>query len=135
MKRKVFALINIIVSLVIGCIIYLTVRDSLILLKLELTVPCFRAFRKLVRICYIPKSILGKFLVYNLTDFLWAYAIGWTISHSHRKPQIIIASISILALEFAQKFCFVTGTFDVLDIIVEFGGMFLGIFLQDKLAI
>ncbi len=136
-KETVYYSLNIVLPLITGTLLYVLFRPDTIISGL--------IYKILKQELYLnaPRSYFTDFVRNHLCDILWAYSLTNTVAlifHSERnrnlKPLIICATFEIF-LELMQKAKFITGTFDLLDIIFEisitaFATLLINIIFKEK---
>lgn len=118
-KRTLFLFLNVCVPLLIGLGVYLlfytdTNINCFVNGVLGISVPhiCFDGFGYRILTCWA-------------CDVLWAYSLVFALFaclRVYKRPLVlcgIVASVFAVAIELLQRLSFVTGTFDVLDIVFE----------------
>lgn len=119
-RRLIFYILNIIIPLVLGLVLYLSFRrDSYIAILVS----------KYIYLPISPESLipdgLKAFLRNFVSDILWAYALSFavvlTIGYSKKRMwfSALICLSFIVTTELFQKIDIFHGTFDVLDILFE----------------
>lgn len=63
-------------------------------------------------------SVLGRFILYNLSDALWAMAILFFVSGQQQRFIRICGLVIPPLMELAQYFLLIPGTFDVIDLTI-----------------
>ena len=120
-------MINIIIPLFIGFIIYCTVNKSTYISEI-LNIP----------VSINITGVFGLFVKCWLCDMLWSYAFVFALSYAlsaFRHPVLIAAIISLcigIVLELLQLFGIITGTFDILDIIFELAAVLLSVGVKKR---
>lgn len=122
-KIHVFYLINIFIALILGLLIYIVFRPDTYISK------WFSESTHLGSIAIgmrVKKNIVIAFLRNYMGDFLWAYALTYSVQifiEANRKKGYIALIISCIIfeilIEVMQKLNIISGTFDLYDIIVE----------------
>lgn len=89
--------------------------------------PLFGKIRDAVFIAYSPESVVGKFFLYHLTDFLWAYALAWAmlVAAKRKKRALALCSIYCTFTEVLQLWPWLRATFDFMDILCQLAGILL----------
>ena len=119
MRRNLFYLCNIGIPLLIGTIIYLYWRPNAYISRF-----IFSLFN--VSPGIVPGSPKGieRFVRYYLCDILWAYALTFSLvfylGRSKIRTAYIIGLSFIVLIELLQLLPQTPGSFDILDIIMEF---------------
>lgn len=118
MSLKRFYILNIVLPLVIGTIVYLYVKPSapisqLIYFLLHIETPVLN----------IKPTGVHRFIQYYLCDILWSYSLTFALSLYLGKDRLLLtydiaASFSTL-VEVIQLLPQVLGSFDIFDIIVQ----------------
>lgn len=114
-KKYLFLIFNTIVPLISGLAIYIFMKSGTFI----------NTFLE-VDFHYIPKTVLGLFIVNWFCDFLWAYALVfalYTVLSPFKSNLLFSCVISVLLgliLEILQGVNILSGTFDWWDIIIEF---------------
>lgn len=114
-KKYLFLIFNTVVPLTSGLAIYFFMKSGTFI----------NTFSG-IDFHYIPKTVLGLFIVNWFCDFLWAYALVFAlyIVLSPFKSKLLFSCvISVLLgliLEIMQGVNILSGTFDWWDIIIEF---------------
>lgn len=118
MGFKKFCILNIILPLVIGTIVYLYLKPSapisqLIYYLLHISPPVLN----------IKPTGIHRFIQYYLCDILWSYSLTFALSLYLGKDRLLLAyaiaaSFSTL-VEVLQLLPQVLGSFDIFDIIVQ----------------
>ena len=104
---------------VLGAVIYIVFRDSLLLSEIENNIEWFRKLRELLRMDV--RGPIGYFIKYLLGDALYAYANGWVLgytSNNKKKACFYACSISC-SIEILQGLRVIYGVFDVGDVAVS----------------
>lgn len=113
--RRYFIL-NIIVPLVVGALIYYILFPDIIFVKTidELIGVSFHISVKI-------GNVVIRYLRYYLLDLLWAYSLMSLVSMMFKdsKAVYVISFVFIIAMEMIQKVPGIPGTFDVIDIVIE----------------
>ena len=113
---KKYFVLNIIVPLVVGTLIYYILFPDIIFVK---------TIDELVGVSFhIPMKISNFFIGcirYYLLDFLWAYSLMSLVSLMFLDNKAInsVVFIFIIVMEMIQIFPGIPGTFDIFDIAVE----------------
>ena len=113
--RRYFIL-NIIVPLVVGALIYYVLFPDIIFVK---------TIDELIGVSFhVPvkfSNIFIRYLRYYLLDLLWAYSLMSLVSMMFKDSKAIyaISFVFIIAMEMIQMLPGIPGTFDVIDIVVE----------------
>ena len=63
-------------------------------------------------------SVLGRFILYNLSDALWALAILFFVSGQQQRFIRICGLVIPPLMELAQYFHLIPGTFDIIDLTI-----------------
>lgn len=118
MSLKRFYILNIVLPLVIGTIVYLYLKPSahisqLIYFLLHISPPALN----------IKPTGIHRFIQYYLCDILWSYSLTFALSLYFGKDRLLLtyaiaASFSTL-VEVLQLLPQVLGSFDIFDIIVQ----------------
>ncbi len=119
-KRSLFLIINIIIPLVMGGLIYcITSPDTIFVRTLRITI--FRG--AITQATFVPVG-LGMFIRFYFLDMLWGYALVfalvllWGNSAEVLRCFLIAVAFSVV-MESLQLVPAVLGTFDLLDILAE----------------
>ena len=118
-KYIVFCLSNCIFSLLTGALIYVFAGGNTYINKI-ITVPS------------IPKNdtIFGELVRCYLADALWAYALTFSLSiFINRFCAGVIAFSFGLIWEIYQKYSIISGTFDIVDIIMYLAASMLAVLI------
>ena len=113
--RRYFIL-NIIVPLVVGALIYYILFPDIIFVK---------TIDELIGVSFhIPVKIgnvIIRYLRYYLLDLLWAYSLMSLVSMMFKDSKAVyaISFVFIIAMEMMQMVPSIPGTFDVIDIVIE----------------
>lgn len=123
-KNIIFFGMNIIIPLLAGVFLYIWMRpDTYISIYvynfLDLSVND-------LKFGFSLPHLLSSFLRNFSCDMLWAYSLTFTVfvilglKYESLKPTLIICSMFEIGIELLQKFGVISGTFDFLDILLEF---------------
>ena len=133
-KQKLWWIgLHIAVPLIMGAVIYYLISPEVIFIKMFSTHGGIPTPLKLIQSHVIYRFIRNYFL-----DMLWAYALMNTLifligkSSSTMKISVSIAVIFTVILEGVQLTSFVSGTFDVWDIMVEIIGELFAVWMNKK---
>lgn len=107
MKHRLYSLLCIIV----GSLNYILFRSDVIFLRLS-------GFNHNSIIALDQSSILDRFLLYNLSDALWALAILFFVSGQQLRSIRVCGLILPILMEVAQAFHIISGTFDFFDLTI-----------------
>lgn len=127
-KWKIICYLNIFAPLCIGCLIYLSIRhDHYIYLSIE-KYPVIQFLRNLIYIEYTPNNILGQFVTYHFTDFLWAYSLEWSVLNSQKQKTLatLLCAVYCSFMEVMQIWSTLGSTFDYWDIASQLFGVLCG---------
>ena len=135
--KNIIKLLNIFLPVLIGCLVYLCLRNDSFIIKLEQS--CY-LFYKLRQVCYIefyPKTSTGIFIKYHLSDFCWAYSLGWTglLVIEPCAKSILISSFICIFNEYFQLLPFINATFDFIDLFVYELGILISFLVYKLLKI
>ena len=114
-KKYLFLIFNTVVPLTSGLAIYFFMKSGTFI----------NTFSG-IDFHYVPKTVLGLFIVNWFCDFLWAYALVfavYTVLSPFKSKLLFSCVISVLLgliLEIMQGVNILSGTFDWWDIIIEF---------------
>lgn len=118
MGLKKFYILNIVLPLVIGTMVYVYVKPSapisqLIYFLLHISSPVLQ----------VGPTGIHRFIQYYLCDILWSYSLTFALSLYLGKDKLLLtyviaASFSTL-VEVLQLLPYVLGSFDIFDIIVQ----------------
>ncbi len=114
-KKYLFLIFNTIVPLISGLAIYIFMKSGTFI----------NTFLE-VDFHYIPKTVLGLFIVNWFCDFLWSYALVFALFlvlspfKNRLTISCIVSLILGIVLETLQYANILSGTFDWWDIIIEF---------------
>ena len=87
---------------------------------------------------YVPKTILGFFVVNWFCDFLWSYSLVFTlylVLYPFKNRLVfscLISAFSGFILEILQGISILSGTFDWWDIVIELVAVFLASLFLNK---
>lgn len=119
MKRRLFIITNTLFPLSFSVFIYLFFRRTPILTYLETNFYKFNILRDKVYIHLSNDNVFFYFIKYYLTDFLWAYVIGFILTINCEFRRLYVVIIIIIVFEIFQLIGILSGTFDILDILFE----------------
>ena len=144
MKSNKFYLLNIILPLIIGSLIYLFIDfERLIILRYIKDNHFLNFSSEFNEISFLSDSLKEEFLknLRNyLPDALWFYSLMsfllfvWKKTTPFWKTHILIISLLLIPIifEISQLFNFLPGTFDILDIVVSYASGILAIEILDN---
>ena len=133
MKRKnILVFINFAIPLLSGLSIYLfcyenTYINTTIQKFFDISLPYF-----------YYDNIFYHFLTCWACDILWAYSLTFSLYSCFKNfnhsllVSYIISSVFALIIELLQLFNVITGTFDILDILLEFSAIILAVIIIKK---
>ena len=116
MSEKRLLILNIVVPLAVGALIYYILFPDIIFVK---------AIDNLSGVSFhIPVKLSNAFvrcLRFYLLDLLWAYSLMSLVSMMFKDSKAVyaISFVFIIAMEMIQMVPGIPGTFDVIDIVVE----------------
>ena len=116
MSEKRLLILNIVVPLAVGALIYYILFPDIIFVK---------AIDNLSGVSFhIPVKLNNAFvrcLRFYLLDLLWAYSLMSLVSMMFKESKAVyaISFVFIIAMEMIQMVPGIPGTFDVIDIIIE----------------
>ena len=126
MSFKRFCILNIVLPLVIGTIVYVHVKPSapisqLIYFLLHIETPVLN----------IKPTGIHRFIQYYLCDILWSYSLTFALSLYLGKDRLLLAYVIAASfstmVEVLQLLPQVLGSFDIFDIIVQLIACTIGI--------
>ncbi len=119
-KHRIILLLNIIIPLIFGLVIYLLLKPNTYISELIYSLFNIRFDY------YISNKGIIRIFIYNyLCDILWAYALTFTVyyfvnSFTHKYLlTLFITNMFCVLIELLQYFGIVSGTFDIFDILLE----------------
>ncbi len=132
-KKKIIVL-NIIIPIVAGAIIYYLFSPQVIFVKkIDGILGVDFHFTSIIKDC-----ILFQFVRFYFLDMLWAYALVFALffildnNTAELKKIVLIAFLFSTTMEILQMTPYATGTFDVFDIIAEFLAEVIAVFIIKK---
>ncbi len=121
-KIKIY-LINIIIPLIIGLLIYLLLRENTYLSGYIRKYDKFNIIIALRNIMTFPDNIFIYYIKYNFIDSLWSYSLVWSVFISLKRKTKLSLLITCLfsvvfgiTIEIFQFLQIIKGTFDFIDI-------------------
>lgn len=121
-KQKTILLIHIICPIVIGVFVYSMLSPDVIFIRKLIDF----SGRTICKPVLHTDNVFLRFIRNYIPDMLWGYSLVFTLFYiagnnvaNVRKIFYIAFSFSVV-IEMMQKTSFVSGTFDVLDILAEF---------------
>ena len=133
MKRKnILIFTNITIPLLIGLVIYLfcyrgTYINTTVQNIFDISLPYF-----------YHDNVFHYFLTCWACDVLWAYSLTFSLyscfQYFYNSTLIsgVISGAFALIIEFLQLFDFISGTFDILDILLEFSAIIVAVIIIKK---
>ena len=128
-----FIMLNVIVPLIMGMLMYLAVSQEVVFIKLINELLGYSSNGGMIR-----KSVVVTESRYYLPDMLWGYSLIFALFFVCGKRQSTLPSIFILAGVFAaimeslQLISAIPGSFDLMDIVVEIAACLLAVFIIKK---
>ena len=119
-KQRFFYLLNIVVPLTIGFIVYLLFRKDTFISQFIRRYLHFN-----FQTIQFNAEWLNRFFRNFAADYLWAYALAFSVAFvlaeekNQRILSLIICCFFTLLIEFGQKIGVIHGTFDIIDILIE----------------
>ncbi len=128
MKKTKFNIILSVVSIMLGGIIYLITRP-------EAYVSIF--FEGIINLSYLRGlfSILHKDIIkYYLPDFLWSFSFTCALFtvNENRKQVFVTGAVTGIVWECLQYFKIISGTGDIIDIIMYIIAVFIAVLINKK---
>lgn len=125
---------SIILPLLAGTLLYVFIHKDCLFDLAERYFPYFQRIRVLLYHEVHPKSILGRFIKYQLGDLLWAYSLECAIvlSTGNARRALYYGLFWAIATECFQLLPCVHATFDVLDIIAQITGVLIAYWVVHK---
>ena len=118
-KYIVFCLSNCIFSLLIGALIYVLVGGNTYINKIITIYPMLK-----------NDTVFGELLRFYLADALWAYALTFSLSIFINNFCAGVTAFSFgLIWEISQKYSIISGTFDIIDIIMYLAASMLAVLI------
>lgn len=130
-KDIAFSVINILVPLIIGAIIYYFISPNVIFVKI---IDDFIGIRNQLTDIDLY-SVLFRFIRNYFLDMLWAYALVFMLflilgNNTSKIMRIFVIAVAFSTImEILQFTSIAEGTFDVLDIVVEFIAELVAVFI------
>ena len=117
-----FIILNIVLPIVVGGIIYYFLSPQVIFVK---RIDEIWEFPHRQAIVLVNRTFL-RFIRNYLMDFLWAYALTFSIFYiwgnnaAGIKKTVVVAFLFSAVMELLQLMSKINGTFDIFDIVMEF---------------
>ena len=119
-KKYRFYILNILIPLFLGLVIYCSIGSGILISRLICRVLPFACFKGGGGPVWLPSMVRNFF-----PDMLWAYSLTFAVAaivlgEGKYVPLVaIICSVFEVAIEISQLSGLISGTFDLLDIILE----------------
>jgi hypothetical protein len=130
-KEHSFYLVHTSIALLLGLFIYIVFRPDTYISKYLLGYTHLRTFSNYI---LVKDNCIILFTRNYLCDILWAYALtfaAWTVGFSRvRREYLSLGGSCILfelLVEIMQKFHIISGTFDILDILMEIAATWIAL--------
>lgn len=125
---------SIILPLLAGTILYVFIHKDGLFDLAEKYCPYFYHIRALLYHEVHPKSILGRFIKYQLGDLLWAYSLECAIALStgNARKALYYGLFWAIATECFQLLPCVHATFDIWDILAQIAGVLIAYWIVQK---
>ena len=134
MSIAAFWYASIALPLLAGTLLYVFIHKDGLFDLAENYCPYFQHIRVLLYHEVYPKSILGRFIKYQLGDLLWAYSLECSIAlstgNSHKA--LYYGLFWATATECFQLLPRVHATFDIWDIIAQIAGVLIAYWIVQK---
>lgn len=134
MSIAAFWYVSIALPLLAGTLLYVFIHKDGLFDLAENYCPYFQHKRVLLYHEVYPKSILGRFIKYQLGDLLWAYSLECSIAlstgNSHKA--LYYGLFWATATECFQLLSCVHATFDVWDILAQITGVLIAYWIVQK---
>ena len=134
MSIAAFWYVSIALPLLAGTLLYVFIHKDGLFDLAENYCPYFQHIRVLLYHEVYPKSILGRFIKYQLGDLLWAYSLECSIAlstgNSHKA--LYYGLFWATATECFQLLSCVHATFDVWDILAQIAGVLIAYWIVQK---
>jgi len=131
MKKSVFMTLNIIIPLFIGMVLYYLLTPDVFFVKI-----IDRIINREVHRGEIPlHSGMLRMLRFYFLDMCWAYALTFSIhiilgsNTANLWKSYLITVVFSTVMELLQLTAFVTGTFDVIDVLCEALAAWIAVFI------
>lgn len=133
-KRIIFLVANLVLPLVVGSIIYYIVSpNTLFVVRVDQIL-----FDGRHLITFDLSNSVFRFCRNYLLDMLWSYALVYALYLAHNNNTVRLLRVFLIAfgfstvMEFLQLTSLAKGTFDIIDIIVEFLAELIAVFIIKK---
>lgn len=125
---------SIILPLLAGTLLYVFIHKDGLFDLFERYCPYFQHIRVLLYHEVHPKSILDRFIKYQLGDLLWAYSLECSIALStgNARKALYYGLFWAIATECFQLLPCVHATFDVQDILAQIAGVLIAYWIVQK---
>lgn len=135
-RIRLFYLLLALVSLVIGTVIYIFLRQGT---YIHNALPEFVICKLIAIYSFIPKSPAIDCLRYYFVDFLWCFSLNFSLyAVLSFQSHIVSICISLLSaflgfgFEMAQFFSLISGTYDFLDILMYIVASLCAVMINNK---
>lgn len=117
LRKSAFCVINILLPLILGAIIYILLRPKTIISHMF-----YSAFSVTPK--YFGTNALSLFFKNYFCDFLWSYSLTFSLLEitKYTLASMLTAFALGCAFEIAQCFSVISGTADILDVFIECAG-------------
>lgn len=127
-KKRLFVLINIIISGLFAILLYLLIREDDYVMKIVSKSVIIEKIR--VNIGNInSNTYIGYVIKYSFGDLLWAYALNFSsyLGFNNINKSTAISLITCFLLELIQNSKYITGKFDIIDLTCMIIGVLLSV--------